>query len=361
MGSLWLDNLFQRLDNLFLFCGPASGGRTVPEFRSRTVYAEWLVSAFESRGIAATDIASVSGIGTELLEGQAPRLPLEDYLRLLNWAAIRCDDPWLGLHLGSEFDVEQFGIFGYLLRHSTTLRNLCEVASEYIATISPAIALDFLPGMETSRMEYRILVPVREESRQDIDHSLASVAAIFRSHLGPDWQPRTTAFSYLGPADISTPLKFYGGKVLFDQPKNFIEFDSDILDTRISEADPRLMAVLLPQANQLVENLFARPDLVNQVRMLIMGDLDSGRMDSDSAARALNMSRASLYRRLKEENTSFQVIKNEIVEGLAKQALRETDSPISQIALMLGYSEHSAFVHSFTKLAGMSPSTYRAG
>ena len=328
-------------------------------FHTRTVYAEWLVSAFESRGVAASEIASVSGLGTELIQGTAPRLPLEDYLRLLNWAAIRCEDPWLGLHLGSEFDVEQFGIFGYLLRHSSTLRNLCEVASEYIATVSPGIALDFLPGQVSSRLEYRIVVPVREESRQDIDHSLASVVAIFRSQLGPEWQPRTTAFSYLAPADTSVPQQFFGGKVLFDQPQNFVEFDSDILDTKISEADPQLMAVLLPQANQLVENLFARPDLVNQVRMLIMGDLDSGRMDSDTAARALNMSRASLYRRLRAENTSFQAIKNEIVEQLAKRALRETQSPVSQIALMLGYSEHSAFVHSFTKLAGMSPSAYR--
>jgi len=331
----------------------------VPEFRARTVYAEWLISAFESRGITATDIASVSGIGTDLLEGQAPRLPLEDYLRLLNWASVTCDDPWLGLHLGSEFDVEQFGIFGYLLRHSSTLRNLCEVASNYIATVSPGIALNFLPGDTTSRIEYRILVPVREESRQDIDHSLASVVAILRSHLGADWQPHSTSFNYLAPADVTTPEQFFGGRVLFDQPKNFIEFASDILETRISEADPRLMAVLLPQANRMVESLFARPGLVNQVRMLIMGDLDSGRMDSDSAARALHMSRASLYRRLREEHTSFRAIRNDIVESLAKTALRETDSPISQIALMLGYSEHSAFVHSFTRLAGMSPSQYR--
>jgi AraC-like DNA-binding protein len=328
-------------------------------FHSRTVYAEWLVSAFESRGVAATEVASVAGLGTELIQGTAPRLPLEDYLRLLNWAAVRCEDPWLGLHLGSEFDVEQFGIFGYLLRHSSTLRNLCEVASQYIATVSPGIALEFLPTRETSRMEYRIVVPVREESRQDIDHSLASVVAIFRSHLGADWRPRTTAFSYLAPADTSVPVQFFGGKVLFDQPQNFIEFDSDVLDTKISEADPKLMAVLLPQANQLVENLFARPDLVNQVRMLIMGELDSGRMDSDTVARTLNMSRASLYRRLREERTTFQAIRNEIIERLAKKALKETDSPISQIALMLGYSEHSAFAHSFTRLAGMSPSEYR--
>ena len=81
------------------------------------------------------------------------------------------------------------------------------------------------------------------------------------------------------------PLQFFGGKVLFDQPQNFVEFDSEILNTKISEADSKLMAVLLPQANQLVENLFARPDLVNQVRMLIMGELDSGRMDSDTVAR----------------------------------------------------------------------------
>jgi hypothetical protein len=32
-------------------------------FHSRTVYAEWLVSAFESRGVAATEIASVLGLG----------------------------------------------------------------------------------------------------------------------------------------------------------------------------------------------------------------------------------------------------------------------------------------------------------
>jgi hypothetical protein len=43
--------------------------------------------------------------------------------------------------------VEQFGIFGYLLRHSSTLRNLCEVASQYIVTVSPGIAMDFLPAM----------------------------------------------------------------------------------------------------------------------------------------------------------------------------------------------------------------------
>jgi AraC-like DNA-binding protein len=90
-----------------------------------------------------------------------------------------------------------------------------------------------------------------------------------------------------------------------------------------------------------------------------MGELDSGRMDSDTVARTLNMSRASLYRKLRQEHTSFQAIRNQIIDRLAKIALKETDSPISQIALMLGYSEHSAFVHGFTRLTGVSPSEYR--
>ena len=92
-----------------------------------------------------------------------------------------------------------------------------------------------------------------------------------------------------------------------------------------------------------------------------MEDLDSGRMDSDTAARALKLSRESLYRSLKVASTSFQAINNDIVAGLSKQTLRETDSAISQIALMLGYSEHSAFVHSFSQLVGMRPCAYRAG
>lgn len=86
-----------------------------------------------------------------------------------------------------------------------------------------------------------------------------------------------------------------------------------------------------------------------------MGDLDSGRMDFDTAAGALNMSRDSLNRRMNVASTAFQAINNDSVAGLPKQALREseTDSAISQIPPMLGYSELSAFVHGFRKWLGM--------
>lgn len=80
-------------------------------------------------------------------------------------------------------------------------------------------------------------------------------------------------------------------------------------------------------------------------RLLMMGDLDSGRMDLDTAARALNMPRASRYCRMKVASTAFQKVSNDIAAGLSKQALRETLARSRQCPAI------QSTVHSYTASA----------
>ena len=68
---------------------------------------------------------------------------------------------------------------------------------------------------------------------------------------------------------------------------------------------------------------------------------------------------AALRRRLSEYHLSFRLIREEIIEAIAKQSLAHTRTPISSISLELGYSEPAAFVHAFKRIAGMTPSEYR--
>mgnify|MGYP001117186623 CR=1 FL=1 len=51
--------------------------------------------------------------------------------------------------------------------------------------------------------------------------------------------------------------------------------------------------------------------------------------------------------------------KSRLEEG--SRLLRDTDLPITEIALRCGYTDHSAFSRQFRALTSLSPSQYREG
>jgi AraC-like DNA-binding protein len=92
---------------------------------------------------------------------------------------------------------------------------------------------------------------------------------------------------------------------------------------------------------------------------MILKNLGRGDASSDTIARELGMSRSKLKRNLNMINHSFRALRDGVIYDVASQSLAETSSSITSIALMLGYSELSAFDRAFFRLTGMSPGEYR--
>ena len=67
----------------------------------------------------------------------------------------------------------------------------------------------------------------------------------------------------------------------------------------------------------------------------------------------------TLRRRLTEENTSFQEVRDEVRFGLATEYLAATPLPLQEISTLLGYSDPGNFTHAFKRWAGKSPSDFR--
>ncbi|CAN0580228.1 unnamed protein product, partial [Ectocarpus sp. 12 AP-2014] len=73
----------------------------------------------------------------------------------------------------------------------------------------------------------------------------------------------------------------------------------------------------------------------------------------------LNVSVRSLHRLLQQQGTSFKLLREQLVIGLAVDALINTDLSIKSIASNLNYSETSAFDRMFKRMKGVSPKQYR--
>jgi AraC-like DNA-binding protein len=98
---------------------------------------------------------------------------------------------------------------------------------------------------------------------------------------------------------------------------------------------------------------------IQGLRKALLRAMQSGRANSAQVAATLNMSERTLFRRLSEQGLSFKVILAQTRTQLAQEYLRDKRLTLSEIALLLGYSEQSAFNRAFKRETGLSPRRYQ--
>ena len=86
------------------------------------------------------------------------------------------------------------------------------------------------------------------------------------------------------------------------------------------------------------------------------------RLSVAALAQKLDVSRGTVsnrIRRLEDEGSSFQAIKDALRHDLAISRLAKTAQPLEGIAADLGFADASAFYRAFVKWTGMAPAHYR--
>lgn len=125
-------------------------------------------------------------------------------------------------------------------------------------------------------------------------------------------------------------------------------------ETRLSPTQMQRLWLLI-QSRILPSISFSR-----QVRPLIARQLARGRIKMESIAAELNMSRYTLYKKLKAENLTFADLLEDVRREQALNYLRDRNRPLTEVAELLGFSELSAFSRAFKRWMGKSPAEFRA-
>lgn len=129
---------------------------------------------------------------------------------------------------------------------------------------------------------------------------------------------------------------------------------------RLTCANPELSPSQLTQLWQLIQSSMAsQPRFTLLVRALIDRQLDNGRARVGVIAGQLNMSRQTLYKRLKEENRTFADLLDQARREQALVYLRDHRRTLTEVAHQLGFSELSAFSRAFKRWMGQSPASFR--
>ncbi|MEI9915341.1 MAG: AraC family transcriptional regulator ligand-binding domain-containing protein [Methylovirgula sp.] len=207
-------------------------------------------------------------------------------------------------------------------------------------------------------LEYQIVDGRIARRRQDAELTMGMFTNVFRHCLGRGWAPEEVHLEHAAPQAPDAHEHAFHAPVFFGRGSNRLVFRDDQLDRPMQGADPQLLSLLRASLTRVAQTtqLAFKDRLTGEIRAhLAIGDVKF----ADIAA-ALKMSQSTLLRHLEDENIGFARLVEQVRREQARAYLAQRHIAVSEIALLLGYSEISAFSRAFKRWEGVSPNQYRA-
>lgn len=317
-----------------------------------------------ARGVDLTPLLAANGI-EDIPHDQPPReFPLRSVAGVMEEAARLSADPCLGLSWALAYPTGGTGLFGYLVLNAETLSDALANAVRFKGLLFNALACHYEErGSGGDRVGILSWNWARDPGCED--QQLATfMAALFvnrlRSSTMEPWEPAAVNLTAQPLSCASTVRSIFGSTVRFGAGMNELHIPGAALAQRFADADARLHATIRGLAERMVGQDSTSGDIVAAVRRLLTSRLGKHDVTLEAIAGDLDVPTRTLQAKLAQHGgTTFEAILNETRKGLAEHYLLTTDLPLTEIALMLGLSELSAFTRAAQRWFGMAPSAYR--
>ena len=153
---------------------------------------------------------------------------------------------------------------------------------------------------------------------------------------------------------------FFQCPVVFGDTHTRVRIPVSYMQIPMRHPEPGLRALLDGQAEALLRALPEPGDFDQAVQRLLLRVLPEGGVSVHRLAKMMNQSERTLQRRLGDQGLTWQMLLDRTREQLARQYLRDPALSVCEVAMMLGYSDQSAFTKAFKALDGRYASGLRA-
>lgn len=267
--------------------------------------------------------------------------------------------PGIGLQAGLRYRLATYGIWGFAMLSSPTLRSALEIAVRYVDLSFPFA--DFhveLCGEE-------IVITVADHALPEdvrafiVDRDCASMASVEHDLINATLPVLSATFRRPPPADLEPYRAVFGITPSFDAGENRIVKDaSRYLDLPLPGGNIEVAR----QCEKACQALLATPNAHTGVAANVRDRLAArlGRSQGmEELAAELHMTSRTLRRRLETEGTSFRQLQEEVRHSLAEELLA-AGMTLELIAERLGYGDVSNFIRACKRWKGMTPHRYRS-
>lgn len=316
-----------------------------------------LIDLLHEHGFSHEEIEQATGIQRTKMDDPYARIPMDQFLTLWDVAIRWTNNPALPLTLRERDDSELMHLVAHIGMACFDLKEAIEKWSRYARLVCEADRIELREEKDCTVLVYENTSP----DHRNIwipEHHLALAFRYGEIFTGVTQPPLAVRFQHPPTNYPDHYQKVFRCPVLFNQDENALVLPKGILSIPIRTTNRYLGTILSKHAESLLAHLGHNDSVTDRVKTLVFRHIATGQVDADFMAGLMNMHPKTLYRKLKQEGTSFQALLENTRKELAVSYLKQGLS-VTEITFHLGFSEPSAFQRAFKRWFGKSPGTYR--
>ncbi|MEO8812132.1 MAG: AraC family transcriptional regulator [Caulobacteraceae bacterium] len=322
--------------------------------------ARGLVELAVSKGARRSYLLAQAGIDALDLDDQDNRIGFARYVALMRAGQALCNDPALALHYGETNDMAQISVVGLIANASSNVVDALAQLNRYGRLVT-----EFDGGTDRFTMMRDAAGVWTVDNRNNPNDFPELTESTFARmicgprHFGVTQLAKTVQVTHAAPLYRDEYQRVFGAPVTFGSDRNAILLDEKWL-THPVQLQPRYaFGVLSERAEVLLAELETSKSMRGKVERLLTPVLHTGKANMAALAGQMGMSRQTLFRRLKAEGATFEMVLDDLRRRLALDYLGARKVSVNEAAYLVGFSDPAAFSRAFKRWTGKSPRIWR--
>lgn len=285
------------------------------------------------------------------------RLPMSLFRQQLERIALIQPVPAVGLRIGRQVNPEHFGVVGYLTASCDSLGQALRRYDRFQTLLISDLRIETRREADRLRMSWRH--GGSGDSLLVSEFGVAAFVSLMQALIGRTDPPLRVELPHPPPRQHRFYEALLGCPVQFQAAAIALEIPLGLLARRIQTSDPSLRKLFDRQAQAMLLESPATDSFLDRLQHHLQEALQEGEPAAADVARRMHLSTRSFYRQLARQGLRYRALVAETRFKLARFYLADPRLSLAEIALLLGYSEQSAFTRAFRAWTGSTPSEYR--
>lgn len=321
-----------------------------------------LVEVLREQGIAYEAILSGTGLSQESLARSQTLTSIRQYITVCQNALHLSNEPETPFRVGSRIPLSAYGMYGFALVCSPTIREYFQVAVKYHRLATPLLSMSWREEKDSVSWVLAMSPMVSHPDslvRFIVEQQLTQLATHLTTVVERErCRPLRASLPYAAPRHLHLYKRHIGGELRFGQPVCELTYPRSILSEKPHMAHSLTSKLMRDTCDRILGEVKTSSGISGEVYQII-ASTPGHSPTMEMVARQLSTTVRTLHRKLLSESASFTQILDDARCNLAKEYLRSTKLSMEDISELVGFSEAANFRHAFRRWTGSTPANFR--